>query len=210
MNENDAITTKTIRLGKKKVQIKPHIFFKESMAIASICLQSFNQRESDFVSIISTRIIYGLLVSTACTNFSFDGIKVTYENGNIGFNINLNNRLIDEFEQSGIERILQREVDNYEEVYSRIIKSIELQNIYNALDLLAKNTFNGNKLEKDITETLLKMQDIAKGKPDELSQAIGDSLLKAVDKNKKNKSNKNIDEKLDTPTKTKKTNTKKK
>lgn len=210
MNEYDVTIIKNIKLGKQKLQVHSHIFFKESMAIASICLQSFNQRKSDFVSLMSIRTLYGILVATTCTNYSFDGVKVTYENGNIGFNINLNDRIINEFEQIGIEKVLQKEIDNYEEIYLRIIKSIELQNIYNALDLLAKNTFNGDKLEKDITETLLKMQDIAKGKPDELSQAIGDSLLKAVDKNKKNKSNKNIDEKLDTPTKTKKTNTKKK
>lgn len=170
---------KTNKIDKKKLSIDSHIAFKDAMAITSVCLDFFRQRKTDFACIIANKLIYGILVATACTNYTFNGVSILRKEGDVTFNVQLSNATLDMFEESGIEKIMQERIDNYMEVYSNIIKAIELQNIYNAMDLLAKTAFNGDKLEKDVINILTEMQQAGKERPEILKQGIADSLLKA-------------------------------
>lgn len=175
-----------VKINGSKFHVKQIISTTDMRAITNLCLNHFMDNGRDMMEMPIVKSIFDMMVVYYCSNIRVKGVKVEKEN----ISLDITSEDVELFENSLALEYIKPHIKNYAECYKLLLKTLEMQNVYESLVGFGSMLPDADKMGETLKASLEALVEAKKSDPESFDKIVKEVSTKNIREEAKGKRSK--------------------
>lgn len=175
-----------VKINGSKFHVKQIISTTDMRAITNLCLNHFMDNGRDMMEMPIVKSIFDMMAVYYCSNIRVKGVNVEKEN----ISLDITSEDVELFENSLALEYIKPYIKNYAECYKLLLKTLEMQNVYESLVGFGSMLPDADKMGETLKASLEALVEAKKSDPESFDKIVKEVSTKNIREEAKGKKSK--------------------
>lgn len=175
-----------VKIKGSKFHVKQIIGTTDMRAITNLCLNHFMDNGRDMAEMPIVKSIFDMMVVYYCSNIRVKGVNIEKEN----ISLDITSEDVELFENSLALEHIKPYIKNYAECYKLLLKTLEMQNVYESLVGFGAMLPDADKMGETLKASFEALSEAKERDPESFAKIVKEVATKDIREEAKSKKSK--------------------